>query len=229
MQFVGSFDATLGETHIEIASNCDTDSLPLLRRLQFRGPGVDLAARSLPLALAILTRDYCGDQFELQGHKISSDYAQAIMRVLGRPVGIANVDGATRTISTGEIDVHARRVSDPVPEFTLRPDAIPFEAIDWAGDFVDPATRRSSGFAFGRYHTNAAYFAEQTLVSIAIGLIHGRDNLRRMTVPLPPGKNRSDYEPIIAGLRITGVTLELDEMATEAEAPKQLARRGRAA
>lgn len=232
MRFVPGVDGELGETRIEVVSNCYTDALPLLRHLRLRGTEIDLKTQSLPLACAVLMRRYCGDQFEYQGLKIGGDSAEAIGTVLARPVGIANVDGINRTISTGEIDILCRPAADFEAESALaRPGGTtPVAAIDWSGDFVDRRTRRSTGFAFGRYHTNAAFFADEVLVSIAIGLIHGRDRVRTLHVPLPPGGTATDYEPIVAGLRIAGITLVLaGAAATDARPARRPKRRSVAA
>jgi hypothetical protein len=123
-------------------------------------------------------------------------------------VAVANVDGMNRTITPGEVDVYAAAASDPPPDqASLRPGpATPLLRTDWSGDFVDTVSRRSDGFAFGAWHTNAAYFAEPVIVSVAIGLLLGRDRIRTLFVPEPadpvPG-----LSAVVSGLRIVGVDL----------------------
>lgn len=210
MRYTARLDPLLGETQIEVESNCYTDALPLLRRILIRRQEVDIAAQSLALAAAILTVRHVGEQFEFAGLRIGSDYAEAIERVIGRRVVVANVDGLNRAISPGEIDVccspateEARRTA---PARML--DATPLTSIAWSGDFVDRTSRRSTGFAFGDYHTNAALFADPARVSIAIGLMHARDRCRTLSVPADKDE-LAGLAPIVEALRIVGVTLEL--------------------
>ena len=211
MRYTPVIDARLGEVRIEIAADCYTDALPLLRHLQIRRLPVDLSCQSIALACALLTGERIGDHFEFAGMKIGGDYAEAIERVIGRRVVVAGVDGFDRTISSGDVDIHcapAAARSDVPDVRSATP--IPFTNITWSGDFVARPSRRSTGFALGDYHTNAGLFADPTVVSIAIGLIHGRDRCRTLWVPATEGSS-SRMDAITAALRIVGVTLEIIE------------------
>jgi hypothetical protein len=210
MRYAARLDPLLGETQIDVESNCYTDALPLLRRILIRGQEVDLTSQGIALAAAILTAGQIGEQFEVSGLRVGSDYAEAIERVIGHRAIVANVDGLNRTISAGEIDLQCAPARDaagmPAPE---RPsDATPLASITWSGDFVDRTVRRSSGFTLGDYHTNAGLFADAARVSIAISLIHARDRCRTLWVPARE-EQMAGLAPVIEALSIVGVTLEL--------------------
>jgi hypothetical protein len=182
----------------------------MLPRVIIRRSEVDLKTQSLALACAILTAPYCGDQFEFAGLRIAGDYAEAITAVIGRPVSVLGIDGFNRAISPGEIDIACYPAGlNADTAFTARlPDALPLTTTDWSGDFVDARTRRSAGSVLGEYYTNAGLFADDTLVSIAIGLIHGRDRCRTLFVPASD-KGATDVMARMArALRIVGVSLE---------------------
>ena len=196
----------LGETRIDLASNCYSDAWPLLRRLTFRKARIDLTSQSLPLACAVLTKDYCGDLFEFPGIKIGSDYADAIGLLLGPGVNVAGVDGFSRGLSSGEFDVITSRAGTPIGAAVGR-DSTPLIQVDWSGDFVDASTRSSRGFVFGTIQTNAGLFADTFSVSVALGLLAGRDRCRTLYVA-EPALSRDQYEMIREALRIVGVTLD---------------------
>ncbi len=216
MRFTPTYDADLGQTQIEWTSNCYTDALPLLRYWQIRKQEVDLTSQSLALATAVLAVDYIGDQFEFTGLRIGNDYAEAIEAVMGRRVAISNVDGLNRTIATSDVDVFAGPATEKSWTTSLPPLAgdVPLIATTWSGDFVDPETRRSTGFAFGEYQTNARLFADETLVSIAIGLVHGRDRCRTLHIPHNE-TDRSQFDHIRRALKIVGIHLEWTGQAAE--------------
>lgn len=211
MRYIATLDVAMGETRIEMESNCYTDAYPMLRQLQFRKQDIDLTSQSLPLACAILTAAYCGDQFEFRGIRVGGDYAEALQKIIGRSVTVANVDGHNRAISTGEIDVFCERSSDPTRISDVRrlPDSVPFVRTDWSADFVDVRSRRSEQFAFGAYQTNAEIIADRTLVSIAVGVLHGRDRCRTLYVPVSPEGDARKYVSLHRALRTVGITLEL--------------------
>lgn len=184
MKYIATKDEKLAEVRIELSGNCYTDSTPLLPRMVFRKAPVDVSSQSLALAAAILTRTYCGEQFEFVGAKIGNDYAEAIRSVIGRDVNIGNVDGFHRKLSTAELDI----IADEATSYRKSPpklsnlDSLPLTVVTWSGDFVDVTTKSSQEFTFGTYFTNAPLFASKELVNIAIGLIHGRDKCRRLFV-----------------------------------------------
>lgn len=214
MHYKASYDATLGETQVDLTSNNYSDAWPMLRRLVFRKMPIDLAAQCLPLAVAILTRSYCGDVFDFAGIKIGSDYADAIRTLLGPQANIVNVDGFNRTFSTAEVDImvdRAGKAANP-PQHS---GTAPLARIDWSGDFVDANTRSSAGFAFGAVQTNAAFFADPFSVSVAVGLLFGRDRCGKLLVA-QPAADRRQYEAVRELLRIVGITLEA---SFEQEAP----------
>lgn len=206
MRFNASYLETLGETRVELVSNTYSDAWPMLRRIVFRKLPIDLNAQSLPLAVAVLTRSYCGDMFEFGGMKIGSDYADAIRTLLGPQANIVNVDGFHRSFSTGEVDVMVGRAGKSAPS-PAHVGSAPLARVDWSGDFVDAESRSSSGFAFGAVQTNAAFFADAFSVSVAVGLLFGRDRCATLHVTETPGET-ADVEVIREALRIVGVTLE---------------------
>lgn len=220
MRLNATYDDALGETQIELADTCYTDASPLVRRIVIRRADVDLKTQGLPLAAAILVAPFCGDQFEFAGTRIAGDYAEAIAMVIGRPVSVLGIDGFNRTISPGEIDIACYRAGTGADTaFAPRPpDALPLTSTDWSGDFVDPRTRRSAGSALGEYYTNAALLADETLVSVAIGLIHGRDRCRTLIVPAPEKAGAERAARVARALRIVGVSVEFVPQAARRQA-----------
>ena len=205
MLYKASYLETLGETCIDLSSNAYSDAWPMLRRLVFRKIPIDRTAQCLPLACAILTRNNCGDSFDFAGIRVGSDYAEAIRTVLGSRTNIVNVDGFNRTFSTGEVDVIVNRAGTP-PASPQHQARAPLARVDWSGDFVDPQTRSSAGFAFGAVQTNAAFFADPFSVSVAVGLLFGRDRCGNLHVA-EPAIDARQYDTICEALRIIGVTL----------------------
>jgi hypothetical protein len=55
--------------------------------------------------------------------------------------------------------------------------------------------------------TNALYFADAFRVSVAIGLLFGRDRCRTLIVPAPTGA-AGRVGTIVEALRIVGITLQ---------------------
>lgn len=204
MRYAASYHAPLGETRIELVSNTHTDGVPLLSRMQFRRVSIDLNAQSLPLAVAILTSHLCSEVFEFGSMKIANDYAAAIRHVLGPDVAISNVDGLNRNLSTGEFDVIAGCAGETG---TIPPSSdLAAMRVDWNGDFVSAKTRTSASFSFGAVQTNALYFADATRVSIAVGLMAGRDRIRTLYVP---GTVSPQLEVIRTALFMVGIELRL--------------------
>ncbi|MGV3490082.1 MAG: hypothetical protein ACO1OG_02060 [Devosia sp.] len=218
MQYKASFVEALGETQVELVSNAYSDAWPMLRRLTFRKMPIDLGSQCLPLATAILTRNYCGDVFEFEGIRIGTDYADAIRALLSPQANVINVDGFNRSFATAEVDVMVNRAgkSADQPQHT---GTAPLARVDWNGDFVDPQTRSSANFAFGAVQTNAMYFADPFSVSVAVGLLFGRDKTGRLIVS-PPAADKKQLETIRDALRIVGITLE----ATIAQQQPQFAK-----
>lgn len=218
MRYTPSFAESLGETRIELASNSYSDSYPLLSRITFRKLAVDLKSQALALAAAILTDRQCGDVFEFSGVRVGSDYAEAIRTVLGDATNIINVDGMNRAFSTGEIDVAAFNASKPLS--VAAQGNTPLTRIDWSGDFVDVETRSSNGFSLGAVQTNALYLADAFRVSVAVGLLVGRDRCRRLYVAVPENESAfRRHRSVVEALRIVGVTLELVAARTSAPPP----------
>jgi len=205
MHYKASYNETLGETHIDLTSNNYSDAWPMLRRLVFRKMPIDLGAQCLPLATAILTRSYCGDVFDFGGIRVGSDYADAIRTLLPQ-ANIVHVDGFNRTFSTAEVDVIVNRAGK-TPASPQHAGNAPLARVDWSGDFVNAESRSSRGFAFGAVQTNAAFFADPFSVSVAVGLLFGRDRCGNLYVSHPPADRRL-YETIREALRTVGITLE---------------------
>lgn len=205
MHYKASYSDSLGETNIELTSNTYADAWPMLRRIIFRKLPIDLNAQCVPLATAVLTRSYCGDVFEFAGIKIGSDYAEAIRTLLSPQANIVSVDGFNRTFSTAELDVMVSRAGITAPP-PLHNGGAPLARIDWSGDFVDTSTRSSAGYAFGSVQTNAALFADPFSVSVAVGLLFGRDRCGHLLVA-QPATDRRQYECVREALRIVGITL----------------------
>ncbi|WIJ24027.1 hypothetical protein [Devosia sp. RR2S18] len=210
MRYTATYDAALGETCVELTSNCYTDALPLLSTIIFRKQEVDLKSQSLALACAILTARYCGEVFEFDGIKIGGDYAEAIRMVLRPGVNINGVDGHFRTISTGDVDIvcEKARADGHAPIANRLRDTVPLTRVDWSGDFVARSTRSSTNHAFGQMHTNAEFFADQATVSTALALLHGRDRVRNIYVECP-SNDATDLKPIASSLSTVAIGLEL--------------------
>jgi hypothetical protein len=209
MLFEPSFDAAFGETRIDVSSNCYSDAMPLLRRLCFRRLSVDLQSQSLALALAVLAGRYCGEIFEVTGVRVGGDYAQAIRRLISfEESNVAHVDGMKRSLATGELDVAVARASLSSVGLEAQ-GGVPLARIDWSGDFVDARTRTSQGFVYGGVQTNAAYFASSLRVSIAVGILFGRDRMRELAVVLDDNDNRSEIGALASALRTTGIELRI--------------------
>jgi hypothetical protein len=206
MRYAITLDAELGETRIELASSSYADAMPLLSQLNFRRQDIDLESQSVALALAVLTSRYCGDHFELTGARIGGDYAEAIRMVLGPNTNVAGVDGLNRTISVGETDlVVERAVADGGSFLPDRPvDPTPIARFDWSGDFVDSARRSSDNYALGAVHTNAELLADRGTVSVALGLLLGRDRIRTLYVSPTPER----FEELRDALAIVSIGLE---------------------
>jgi len=204
MKYVASYAEGLGETSLELQTNSYSDSFPMLRKVLLRKIAVDLASPTTAVAAAILTARHCGDVFEFPGVKLGGDHADALRIILGKNISILGVDGMMRTLSTGELDV----AIGPAPNGP-RPspaDTTPLINVDWSGDFVDPGTRSSRGFVFGAIQTNAGFFAETTRVSIALGLLVGRDRCRNLYVTAASDEGLDD---IARALQVIGVSLIL--------------------
>jgi hypothetical protein len=210
MRCSASVNADLGETAVLLASNCYTDSMPLLQRIVFRKQPICTTSQSFPLAAALLIAGYCGEHFEFTDTKIGNDYAEAIRLVLGANTNISTVNAHHRTLSTRELDIFSSK-----SEFGLadgfRQNALsdaPLSKVNWSGDFVDPRLQSSRGHHVGMYFTNANYFADNTTVSVALALIHGLDRLRIIYVPAP-ARTASDWHVKIAeALQIVSISLE---------------------
>lgn len=184
MRYTATYNAALGETCVELTSNCYTDAFPLLSRIIFRQQEIDLKSQSLALACAILTAPFCGEVFDFDGIKIGGDYAEAIRMVLRPGTNINGVDGGFRTISAGEVDVICNKARSEFGGSLVRHqrDTVPLICLTWSCDFVSPVTRTSASFAFGQIHTNAQFFADEATVSIALALLQGRDRLRNIHI-----------------------------------------------
>jgi hypothetical protein len=210
MRYQAVIDEALGETRIELSSNCYTDAFPMVRSILFRKQDIDLKSQSLPLACAILTSKYCGDHFEFVGMRIGNDYADAIRSVLGPSTNIAGVDGHQRAIAVGEVDIFSARATLDRHEPPQRPgDTVAYSETTWSGDFVSRDTRNSAGHVTGAYWTNAELFADEDTVSVAVALIHGRDRCRTVYVPGRSGGAASRMEPIQDALFAVSVGLEI--------------------
>ena len=204
MKFTASYAEGLGQTTIELQSNSYADSSPMLRKILLRKISVDLTSPTTAVAAAILTAGYCGEVFEFPGAKIGSDYADALRIILGERTNILGVDGMMRTLTTGELDV----AIGPAP-FGPRPqpsDSVPLVNTDWSGDFVHNETRSSKGFVFGAIHTYARFFTDEVRVSIALGLLVGRDRCRNLYVTASPNPELGE---ISHALQVIGVNLML--------------------
>jgi hypothetical protein len=206
MLYKAEFLETVGETRIQWTSNTYSDAWPMLRHVSFRKLPIDLNTQSVALATALLTRTYCGDIFEFAGLKIGSDYSEAIRCVLGQPVNILGVDGHSRNLAISEISVLTGKAGETPAKYVHAGQA-PLARVDWSGDFVDQTSRSSAGFAFGAVQTNAAFFAAPFLVSVAIGLLFGRDRCASLTVSTP-AENRRQYNLVRDALGIVGIGLE---------------------
>jgi hypothetical protein len=213
MRCSASVNADLGETAVLLASNCYTDSMPLLQRIIFRKQPICTTSQSFPLAAALLIASHCGEHFEFADMKIGSDYAEAIRLVLGENTNISTVNSHHRSLSTREHDIFSSK-----SEFGLaggfRPDArsdAPMSKVNWSGDFVDSRLQSSRGHHVGMYFTNANYFTDSTTVSVALALIHGMDRLRIIYVPAPTRAASDWHLKIAEALQIVSISLEYVE------------------
>ncbi len=207
MRYAPSFLSSVGETRIQLSSNCYTDAYPLLSTLTVRKLPVDLRAPTLALATAILSADLCGSIFDFSGVRLGDDFAEAIRIVLGREVSVLNVDGLGRGLATAEQDVVAGRAGRPLPVAPAS-DGTPIARIEWSGDFVDRDTASSAGFFFGGIQTNALYFADEARVSVAMALLFGRERCRDIAIAAD-AQTRKSLAPVADALRVVGITLNM--------------------
>ncbi len=214
MKYLANYVESIGETRIELQSNCYSDTAPFLRRIQLRKVAVDLTGPTTAVAAAILTAGNCGEVFDFPGAKIGSDHADALRMILGEQTNILGVDGMIRALSSGELDIAVGKAPNaPRPEPA---DVIPLRTVDWNGDFVTRETRSSKGFVFGAVQTNAAFFASDARVSIALGLIAARDRCRNLYIEAKPN---DEVDTIARALQIIGVSLIL--LPDAATAPRR--------
>lgn len=204
MRYTLSYQPTLGETRIEITSNCYGDAFPLVKRIVFRNQQIDVLSQSAALACAVLTADYCGEIFEVAGVRLGGEYATAVQHLVGRDVVVANVDGMNRALSTRDLDVAASEGRRPVP-LNQPQDGVPLLIATWSGDPVDRSTRSSVGNVLGKYQTNANLIASEEQVSIAVGLLASRDRCRNLVVGIGEGSTRLNQ--VQKALRIVGIDL----------------------
>jgi len=193
MKFTIETNEPLGETRVVMTSNCYTDAFPLVNSIILRKQDIDTKQQILPVAVALLVANYCGEVFEFEGIRIGNDHADAIRRIIGRDVSVLNVDGMQRTVSTGEIDIQCEKATGRMPvREALRPDdTTPFLKLDWSGDPVSIYSRNSWNSAQGMIHTNAALFADDVTVSVAMALIYGRGAVR--TIHVAEGETGIDH------------------------------------
>lgn len=196
-------------TTVWVSTNCYTDSLPLVSEIVFSGVEFDIKTNAFHLGTAVLLSEHAGEVVEYLDRKVGGDFAEAIRSVLRSHGNVAPLDTHDRALAAGEIDVACfparyRNVSWPVTN-----DLTPLQLVDWSGDFVTPGTHSTQSQAVGRIFTNAGLVADETLVSICIGLMHAGNRVGRLLVPLAEGVPASRYAHVVRALAIAGVTLKL--------------------
>lgn len=209
MRYAVSFDSLTETTRIELSANCFLDSMPLVSTITIHNADADLGGPEIALAAAILTRDYCGDVFEVDGLAITPDLAEAIRIILPQTPNVAPINGMHRALWAGTVEV---AVSEAGAAFdaarTASSSGLPVMQVDWSGDFVDRETRSGAGHRYGRYVTNAGLVADPVEVSIAIALLHAGPQCRTIRVPVS-GRDPARYRPIAEALSVVAIGLEL--------------------
>jgi hypothetical protein len=84
--------------------------------------------------------------------------------------------------------------------------------VNWSGDFVETAKRTSAGFQYGSVQTNAQFFADAFSVSVAVGILAGRDRCGTLHVPGATDCPK-DHRALAEALRIVGIQLAAAQLA----------------
>jgi hypothetical protein len=207
MRYRLTFDASLTSTSLELIENCHTDTTPLLRRIFFHNAEFDVSASASALAAALLTRNYCGELAEFE-RPVGVEYARAIGLLAVQLVGVSPINGLDRSHATAERDIICAPAR--LDRLAWSPsEGIPLMSLDWSGDFIVPGTNSSTGYRQGRYFTNAGVIADETTVSIAVGLMHSGGLCRNLIVPLTEAGSAARFEPVCAALELVGIALRL--------------------
>lgn len=216
MRYEANVDHQVLATSLTLSENCYTDSLPLTTELFFKNAEFAIDSGAFSLACIILTRRHLGERADFDGRNVGIEFARAMHVVCSRLLGVEPVKGADRTPSTPEVDIACAPARLGPLKIDVA-DGLPLVRVDWSGDTVDRNRRNSQGFAYGRYFTNAGLIADDTSVSIAIGLMHGGMRCRRLFVAATPDVEAGGYADIAAALHVVGIQLVLVPISDSAE------------
>lgn len=208
MRYEASVSSDLRLTHITLSESSHTDALPLVSEVFISDAEFDTESAAFTLACLILTRRFIGEDAAFATAPVGIETARAARRICPSLESIGPVNGLDRSHCTGEIDVICRLAGGPRMLSLGHVDQVPIVEIDWSGDFVKRETRNSAGFTLGRYFTNAALVADDTTVSVALGLMHAGKLCRNLYVHQPAEPIVKSFEPVVAGLALVGVSLQ---------------------
>jgi hypothetical protein len=220
MRIKARYDQVQETILVTATGNCHTDAVPLVSELTIANARFDLKCSAFHLGCAILLRDYCGEVIEFEGAVVGPDFGEAIRMALRAPATVNAVDGLERSLTLGQVDVACfparhRDIDWPIDA------EVPLVVANWSGDFVPPGGRRATEQVIGRYFTNAGLIADETTVSIALGLMAGGNRLRRLLVPVPRGTSTKAYDALVGSLAVAGIELVLVRRSADAKVPKQ--------
>lgn len=191
-----------------LSENCTTDTLPLVSTIFFENADFDVQDDVFYLACAFLTREYCGEHFELAKHNLKADFVAAIHKLIPAVATVAPIERAHHALAKAEVDIACwpsttrSFVPPSVTEVTM-------EGITWSGDPVDRQSRTSDGYVQGRYFTNAHLIADATTVSIAIALMQGGIRTRNIYVPQTSTLTADSVAPLFETLADVGIQLSI--------------------
>lgn len=213
MRYEATMTTDVSATTLRLSESCHTDSTPLVSEIFFNNAEFNVASVGFALGCLVLTRRFVGEQVEFASAPLGIEAAQAARALLPQLISAHPVNGMDRGQSTGELDIVCTPARQP-SIWVESTDQVPIVPIDWSGDFVDPATRTSEGFRLGRIVTNAGLIADETSVSIAIGLMYSGKRCRSLHVRAASGAQAAEYEPICEALAMVGIALHVEQVVS---------------
>lgn len=209
MRIKATYDGSRESLVLTLTSSTYTDAMPLVQRITVANARPDWKNGAFVLGCAILLHKHIGETLEFEGGPVvGSDFAEAIRTALSQVAQVTPLVPADRTLNLAEMDIAslpARRRDLALPVDAV----VPMMTVDWSGDFVPPGERRSTDAVAGRYFTNAGLVADETTVSIALGLIIGGSRIRRLVVPVDGATDLALCQRLAPALAIAGIALEL--------------------
>jgi hypothetical protein len=203
-----SQDLPIGRLSVTLAENCHDDSTPLIDVVQFTRFHEAAVADTAALASAIMASRWCGSLLEVEGTRISPDFAEAIRIVVPSADFIQPIDGYRRHLCEGQLDLLLTPAASAASVLALKePNGGLTRLLTWSGDFVEQQTRESGGYVAGEIGTNATWLLPDFEISVCLGLLVGGLRLRSITLARPDRDDTERFEEVRAALRIVGVQL----------------------